>query len=238
MNNKYIYVVYRTINTVNNKEYIGVHRTKNINDSYLGSGKNLQLAINKFGKEKFKKEILFIFDNKKEAYLKEKELVNIKYIKRKDTYNIVTGGFGGFDNINQKGKKNTQYGTCWISNLELKISKKEKNEYLNNGWVLGRNIWKKEEKILKKKALKKKNAFKKRLYKEKYKCKVYYYLKKFINSEYRTLREFAKNECNFSHVALTKLFQKYIPNYKNFLKEGTKNAKIKLLKLYDQIKNC
>lgn len=44
----------------------------------------------------------------------------------------------------QKGDKNSQYGTCWISHVEKQISKRIKksmsDEYLKNGWVKGRNI--------------------------------------------------------------------------------------------------
>ena len=42
------------------------------------------------------------------------------------------------------GKNNSQYGTCWIYHLELKQSKKIKQEelniYLNQGWFKGRKI--------------------------------------------------------------------------------------------------
>lgn len=44
----------------------------------------------------------------------------------------------------QKGKKNSQYGTCWIRNLELeenkKILKEELQSWLDNGWERGRCI--------------------------------------------------------------------------------------------------
>lgn len=86
------YTVYRTINLINNKEYIGIHRTENPNDLYLGSGETLKKAIRQYGKENFKKEILFIFDNPEEMIAKEAELVNEEYVKRENTYNLVSGG--------------------------------------------------------------------------------------------------------------------------------------------------
>ena len=52
------YIIYRTTNTVNNKEYTGYHSTKDLNDGYLGSGKRLKPAIKKYGEDKFIRKIL------------------------------------------------------------------------------------------------------------------------------------------------------------------------------------
>jgi hypothetical protein len=54
---------------------------------------------------------------------------------------------GDKNSENQKGEKNSQYGTCWICHVELgnkKINKKDLNEYLSNGWIKGRVIKKSE----------------------------------------------------------------------------------------------
>lgn len=44
----------------------------------------------------------------------------------------------------QKGKKNSQYGKCWIKNDELKLNKSIKKDdidkYLSSGWTNGRNM--------------------------------------------------------------------------------------------------
>jgi len=61
----------------------------------------------------------------------------------------------------QSGNNNSQYGTCWIFNEELEISKKvvkrELEEYLIDGWQSGRvvDFLKYKENILKKIRLKK-----------------------------------------------------------------------------------
>lgn len=86
------YTIYRTINLVNNKEYIGQHITDNPNDSYIGSGVLISNAIKKYGKHNFKKEILHVFDSYDEMNQKEIELVNIDYVLRDDTYNVLLGG--------------------------------------------------------------------------------------------------------------------------------------------------
>jgi len=95
---KHIYIVYKTTNLVNQKIYIGVHKQKFffpiLFDGYLGSGKDLKKAIKKYGEENFIRETLFVFYNKKEAFAKEAELVNEAFVKRKDTYNLCTGGRG------------------------------------------------------------------------------------------------------------------------------------------------
>ncbi len=91
-----VYTVYKTTNIINGKIYIGVHKTSNIDDGYLGSGSNLKPDIIKYGKENFKKEILFVFSSAEEAFKKEKELVNVQFILDENTYNIYPGG-AGFD---------------------------------------------------------------------------------------------------------------------------------------------
>lgn len=94
--------VYKTTNTINNRTYTGVHRTTNINDGYLGSGKLLKKAIAKYGKENFTREIIAFFDTYQEALDKERELVNMDYINRDDTYNLKEGGFGSCRNSDEQ----------------------------------------------------------------------------------------------------------------------------------------
>ena len=95
------FYLYQITNLVNNKIYIGVHSTKDMNDSYMGSGINIQSAIKKYGNNNFKKDILYTFDNADDMYAKEKELVTEEFLLQKDTYNLRIGGTGGFDYINK-----------------------------------------------------------------------------------------------------------------------------------------
>ena len=99
------YIVYKTINLINKKYYIGVHQTENINDDYLGCGhwlgrkiypqvkSPILKAFIKYGDYNFNKEILFIFENRKEAYKKEQELVNVN---DPFCYNARLGGDSGY----------------------------------------------------------------------------------------------------------------------------------------------
>jgi len=97
------YTVYKTVNQVNGKFYIGVHKTNNPMDEYLGSGTVIQLAIQKYGVLSFVKEILFKYETQEEAWVKENELVELH---RADPlcYNLRKGGSGGYDYINSIGR--------------------------------------------------------------------------------------------------------------------------------------
>lgn len=89
------YLVYKTTNNINGNIYIGIHRTNNINDGYIGSGLLFRKAISKYGKENFTREILHVCDSVDEMYEIESQLVNTEFVNRKDTYNIQVGGVGG-----------------------------------------------------------------------------------------------------------------------------------------------
>jgi hypothetical protein len=100
------WIVYLTVNTVNKKTYIGVHKTNTDKfDDYLGCGvyKNspssykksktaFQHAVNKYGVDAFIRITLFEFDNEDEAYKKEEELVTEDYVRNPNTYNLIVGG--------------------------------------------------------------------------------------------------------------------------------------------------
>jgi len=115
------YTVYRVTNIINNKFYIGVHKTLNIDDSYLGSGKIIKSAVKMYGVKNFKKDILFIFDNKEAMYNKEKEIVTPEVLMNPLCYNLLCGGRDTF--------KNNEY------NLEkaVKARHKQKYIYINDG---------------------------------------------------------------------------------------------------------
>lgn len=95
-------IVYKITNLVNNKIYVGVHKTNNLEDGYMGSGIVMRQAIKKYGLNNFDKEILFDYETYQEALNKEKEIVNEEFLSRNDTYNLRRGGLGGFDYLNKQ----------------------------------------------------------------------------------------------------------------------------------------
>lgn len=68
----------------------------------------LQKAIEKYGRENFKREILFECSSKEEMDAKEAEIVNEEFLKRDDIYNLKQGGIGGWDYITEKRKSNDE----------------------------------------------------------------------------------------------------------------------------------
>lgn len=138
------YTIYKVTNQINGKYYIGSHKTKNLNDNYMGSGKYLLRAFQKYGIENFTKEILFVFNTAKEMYQKESEIVNEDFLLEENTYNLKKGGFGGFDYINE----NRLYG---FSNKETAKKARQKVNFILEE-KYGKN-WKQHLTILAKKAL-------------------------------------------------------------------------------------
>ncbi len=89
------YIIYQITNLINGKIYVGFHKTNNLDDSYMGSGKKLIRAIKKYGVERFKKEYLYFCETYENMLSMEADIVNEEFVLREDTYNIVIGGGGG-----------------------------------------------------------------------------------------------------------------------------------------------
>lgn len=86
------FILYKTTNLINGKTYIGIHKTNNLDDGYLGSGFALTEALEKYGKDNFKREILEFCDSYDELIELEKVYVDIDWVKNKSNYNLKTGG--------------------------------------------------------------------------------------------------------------------------------------------------
>lgn len=85
--------IYITTNLINNKIYVGQHKHETYDTSYYGSGKLIKRAIEKYGIENFKNEILDTASSLEE--LCEKEIFWIKEKKSlcsQGNYNLLRGG--------------------------------------------------------------------------------------------------------------------------------------------------
>lgn len=162
------YIVYQTINLINNNTYIGVHKCldPDIFDGYIGCGvvvtspssymnpcTPFQYAVKKYGTSNFRRTILSIFNTQEEAYELESKIVTFDFIKRKDVYNAKIGGFGGSSyciniyQFNLKGKLLKK----WNSSVEIadfyyisdtSISRASKYKYACKGYY-----WSKDSSI-------------------------------------------------------------------------------------------
>ena len=101
------YIVYLTMNTINGKIYIGVHKTYTPDkfDGYLGCGAwinnpssynkgkcPLHAAILKYGTHSFKRSTLKVFNTREDALDLEAWLVTEDFIKSPNNYNATVGG--------------------------------------------------------------------------------------------------------------------------------------------------
>ena len=89
--------VYEITNLINGKKYIGKRSCKCLieEDKYMGSGKSLIKALNKYGYNNFKKEILKICNTEQEAYEMEKYFIKkFNAVESREYYNIRDGGQG------------------------------------------------------------------------------------------------------------------------------------------------
>jgi len=126
-------IIYKTTNLVNGKQYIG--RDSRNNPNYLGSGPLLKKAINKYGRENFKKEI--IEECTSFEHLIDREEYWLNYYDASNNplfYNLQNSGKG----VRLIGERNGRYGTGHLYAGELShmygksLSQETKNKIGNS----------------------------------------------------------------------------------------------------------
>ena len=95
-----MFYVYKTTCLVNGKFYIGKHKTVDLDDGYMGSGKLLLQAIKKYGKENFVTTILGCYDSDRKASIAERIFI---VQDSEISYNLHEGGKGGWDYLHSIG---------------------------------------------------------------------------------------------------------------------------------------
>lgn len=155
MEKKFNYL-YKITNNINNKFYYGIHSTNNLNDNYMGSGKRLHEAYNKYGLENFTKDIICFKSTRQEISDLEQKIVNENLVKNTNCYNLCLGG--GNPPFIRKGYHHTDSFRQHISKVlhknddELKLKRRimskngilksipidEINEFIKEGWTFDR----------------------------------------------------------------------------------------------------
>jgi len=133
---KKYYLLYQTTNLINNKIYIGVHQTNNLDDGYMGSGTALHYAMKKYGQENFLWDILKYCKDEDEMYAEEVRIVNEEFISSKDNYNLMTGGLGG-RNVSLETRQKQSISHC---NPSQKTREKLRQAILNRSKTLTQYI--------------------------------------------------------------------------------------------------
>lgn len=133
------YTIYKTVNILNNKEYVGFHSIKSLNDiiceksengsifsdGYLGSGKLMKWALEKYGPMNMRQELIMITNNKEEAENLEKDIVCQEWIESDSNYNLVIGG----NTTILFGENNGFFGKKHDKKTIEKIQEKRKQTY-------------------------------------------------------------------------------------------------------------
>lgn len=89
------HVIYKITNIKNQRYYVGMHSTDNINDSYFGGGDIIKNSVKKHGRESHTKEILEYLPNRKSLAERERQIVNEELLNDPKCMNIMKGGEGG-----------------------------------------------------------------------------------------------------------------------------------------------
>ena len=93
------HILYKTTCLITKRFYIGMHSTDNLEDGYIGSGKQLWRSINKHGKDNHDTEILETLPDRSSLKEREKHIVNEKFLKDKMCMNLAIGGEGGYGSL-------------------------------------------------------------------------------------------------------------------------------------------
>lgn len=87
--------VYLTTNLINQKKYVGQHKSPVFDENYKGSGKLLKQAFEKYGWENFKTEILEECDSQESLNNCEiRKIAELNAVSSDEYYNISGGGDG------------------------------------------------------------------------------------------------------------------------------------------------
>ena len=122
--------IYLTTNLINDKKYIGKHISEQFDTKYYGSGKLLLRAIEKYGLDNFKCELLKeCFSDDELNHQEELFIENYNCVKSDEYYNLKPGGLG-------KSVSGVIYIRNVITNECKKVLLEDLEEYLiTDDWI-------------------------------------------------------------------------------------------------------
>jgi hypothetical protein len=106
---KKYHFIYKTTCIINNRFYIGIHSTNDLNDGYIGSGKLLRYSIKKYKKENHIFEILEFKENRSLLEDTENKMIE-SCINDPMCMNLTNGGTGFKGNHTEESKKKISEG--------------------------------------------------------------------------------------------------------------------------------
>lgn len=126
--------IYLTTCIVNNKIYVGQKKSSRfLGNRYLGSGKILKKAIEKYGYNNFTVEMLCECDSRDELNKKEIEFIDsFNSTDKSIGYNVSIGGTGGFLGDNVNGIKDR---ICITNGQEIRYI--HKDSAVPDNWSIG-----------------------------------------------------------------------------------------------------
>lgn len=149
---KYFGFIYETTNIITNKKYLGkcIFKRQNNWKTYLGSGSYLKRAIRKYGKENFRREILFLALHEDELNQLEEEVIELcNAVENEQYYNLKKTSIGGdiFSNHPEKerirklrvkqmtGSGNHQFGKPKTQKMIESVKKKNSKKIVVEGKI-------------------------------------------------------------------------------------------------------
>jgi hypothetical protein len=142
---KYHYI-YKITCLKNEKYYIGMHSTFNLEDGYMGGGKRIKNSVKKHGKDAHRKDILEFFETREDLRNREIQLVNEELINDPMCMNIQPGGGGGWSKEIQSmlGKRSNEKQR-WLSENDKEWAEKNKKVKSETGSNVFKKLWGAEE---------------------------------------------------------------------------------------------
>lgn len=122
---KKYHIIYKTTCLINNKYYIGMHSTDNLEDGYMGSGKAIKFSIKRYGKENHRVEILEVVENRELLAERERAIVTLSKVKNGKCMNLKVGGIGGFTKVAKIKKKIKKKPTMKKNPIKRKTKSKK-----------------------------------------------------------------------------------------------------------------